>query len=768
MAKAPYTPYQQEVPDENVNASGASEGSFGGSVSLGLSGLGDSLLKAGATRAQAEFAKQTLTNELIANDANTEAMKKITEAYSGYQKLKGRAAQEALPAFQQRLQEISDESLERAPSLDVKANLSKALQYTTSTYYRYGQTHADKEFSDWQLRSAGDASTELQNQAVLAMNNPDQMHTFLNGSDQQVKQLMEDQGWDQDSINAAVKKNRSAGYSKVFNEVYKTDPLKAQAFLEEYSSDMTADDRVKALGVIRTFEQNQEAHSIATDALNNRYATGTGGTTADLLKREEGFRSDAYFDVNAYRTGYGSDTTTDADGTVRRVTSGTLTDKAGADRDLNRRIGEFAARNAIDVGDQRWNNLPDNVRAGLNSVAYNYGSLPNSVVAAAKTGDPIAIAAAVQALKSNPARRAREAAIIRGDSSIGPYIDGTADRATATRQVLNATADRPDLQSKALADLNAQFGAQEAERLDFQRKLATDKELKERQSDLIEDQIFKALDSGKAPPNILQLSNDSMMTLPAKARVRARIEGDLKDTKIEPISRETEIRLVSDIRSGKITDLDSVFEEYKLGHLTRTGLGFVQTVFKEMKDPAGNSLQKQLDTFLHSIKSQITLSNDLIGQRFPEQDAKFYEFQWILNKKIEDYRKTGKDPRDLIDPANPAYMGDPKALAPFQTDTITRMLGLLNKGKSEEENKALMERYRLYGNWPSVGGRELSTEIPGDRGVPVTNTVPKVQPPKRKPGEDPAAFIERKKPLSFNFTDMPLDQKLANLERLLG
>ena len=34
----------------------------------------------------------------------------------------------------------------------------------------------------------------------------------------------------------------------------------------------------------------------------------------DLIKRFEGFRTTPYWDVNAYRTGYGSDTVTLADG----------------------------------------------------------------------------------------------------------------------------------------------------------------------------------------------------------------------------------------------------------------------------------------------------------------------------------------------------------------------------------------------------------------------------------------------------------------------
>ena len=39
----------------------------------------------------------------------------------------------------------------------------------------------------------------------------------------------------------------------------------------------------------------------------------------DLIKRFEGFRTTPYWDVNAYRTGYGSDTVTLADGARLRA-----------------------------------------------------------------------------------------------------------------------------------------------------------------------------------------------------------------------------------------------------------------------------------------------------------------------------------------------------------------------------------------------------------------------------------------------------------------
>lgn len=121
-----------------------------------------------------------------------------------------------------------------------------------------------------------------------------------------------------------------------------------------------------------------------------------------LLRNFEGFSAKSYWDVNAYRTGYGSDTITTADGTVIKVTKDTIVSKEDAERDLARRTQIFADGVKRQVKAETWNALPPNAQAALTSIAYNYGSLselPSLVKAAqvsAKTGDMTALAAAIR------------------------------------------------------------------------------------------------------------------------------------------------------------------------------------------------------------------------------------------------------------------------------------------------------------------------------------------------------------------------------------
>lgn len=146
-----------------------------------------------------------------------------------------------------------------------------------------------------------------------------------------------------------------------------------------------------------------------------------------LLKTFEGYSSKAYWDVNAYRTGYGSDTITKADGTIVRVTKDTIVTREDAERDLARRTQEFANIAKREVSPETWNALSPQAQAVLTSYAYNYGTLrkTQSVITAAResaaTGDMTALANAIRNRQndnkgSNARRRNQEADYILNKS----------------------------------------------------------------------------------------------------------------------------------------------------------------------------------------------------------------------------------------------------------------------------------------------------------------------------------------------------------------
>jgi len=96
---------------------------------------------------------------------------------------------------------------------------------------------------------------------------------------------------------------------------------------------------------------------------------------AELLKKYEGFTPRASWDVNAWRLGYGSDTLTLPNGTIRKVKQGDTTTKEQAIKDLQRRVKEFEKKVIKKVGSDNWEPLNYQVKAALLSLAYNYGNI---------------------------------------------------------------------------------------------------------------------------------------------------------------------------------------------------------------------------------------------------------------------------------------------------------------------------------------------------------------------------------------------------------
>lgn len=156
------------------------------------------------------------------------------------------------------------------------------------------------------------------------------------------------------------------------------------------------------------------------------------GGAVDLIAGFESFRNRPYWDVNAHRAGFGSDTYTTADGQVHKVTPESWVTWEDGQRDIQRRVGEFAGAAREKVGAAQWDVLPENAKSALTSIAYNYGSIPDRLVPAIRSGDTIAIAAAVEGLQSdndgvNAKRRQNEAEIIRSSDSDALLADRLKD-----------------------------------------------------------------------------------------------------------------------------------------------------------------------------------------------------------------------------------------------------------------------------------------------------------------------------------------------------
>lgn len=150
------------------------------------------------------------------------------------------------------------------------------------------------------------------------------------------------------------------------------------------------------------------------------------GDVQSALRLSEGLRTNAYWDVNHWRTGYGSDTVTRADGTVENVTAMTRITPEDAERDLQRRTALAAQTAQGAIGDARWGAMTPGAKAAMTSVVYNYGHVPSDIAAAARSGDPQALAGAITNHANDNAgvnfqrRRAEAGAVLGLGGNFGP------------------------------------------------------------------------------------------------------------------------------------------------------------------------------------------------------------------------------------------------------------------------------------------------------------------------------------------------------------
>lgn len=172
-------------------------------------------------------------------------------------------------------------------------------------------------------------------------------------------------------------------------------------------------------------------------------AIAPGMDAISLIKDFERYREKPYWDVNAYRAGFGSDTVTLSDGSVQQVTQGMRVSLEDANRDLARRIVDFQRGIVSDIGQTRWDRFTTEQQAALTSIAYNYGSLPDRIIAAVKGGTSQDIATAIGRLAGdnegiNEARRFREASAFGSTTAAASELRNEAQVASETARALEA------------------------------------------------------------------------------------------------------------------------------------------------------------------------------------------------------------------------------------------------------------------------------------------------------------------------------------------
>lgn len=501
--------------------------------------------------------------------------------------------------------------------------------------------------------------------------------------------------------------------------------------------------------------------------------TDNGGDAMSLLREFEGFRTTPYWDVNAYRTGYGSDTITRADGSVVRVTKGMRVSRADAERDLARRTKEFEARARKQVGAREWGAMPPHVQAALVSVAYNYGSLPANVANAVKTGNIEAIAAAVESRGSdnegvNRSRRSREASIIRGGAGIAsnrpdlagePGTDPRYESLSLSQRLaiydqVQAAAQRGqtaiDAQRKAAYDAAKgalELGIQTGDVSSVQQIMQSNMRDDDKAS-LLSALRTRQGDQMALAEAVTAFQNGTLRTDPYSTDDRKKVDGihdvigqsvpqDQQQAATDNLIAQTGIvpqKLHNAIRAG----LESQnIEEVERAAQQAARIGQINPAALARRD-GGTEMQKRADDFNYYVNN-LNMTPQQAAQRLADMnDPQKQRDRKALEPAAKEFRKTlenedlGAVFDDSILPFNDPQVGFTEAERlgiTAEYNAIAEEQFYLTGGNTElAKNRAKEEMKRLYGV-TTISGKSTVMKHPPDRYWPAM------------PGSDPFGYV---------------------------
>jgi len=458
---------QVQQPDGSLNVR-VTPAMFGGGEAEGLVAFGQGAQRAGAewgTIVADDVANQFQenANKLLYGDPNATVPgpdgKPVPD--QGYMGLRGRNALDQRKTYEQRLEKLFREAQSKVPApRDQRLFDNLTRRYRAIISGQMG-SHSEREAKVYQ-KGVNDASRKLAIEGIAAdPENPDNVAHHAADIIRTNMAEVNAMGGDEKMAQEAVRSGKQMALVAQLRSIGAKNPSRAMSILED-NKEIAGSQYDNLYNAFRARADVQDGTERADRMLGVGQVPPAGDDTKAVIRHFEQFKPKAYWDVNHWRVGYGSDTYTTADGKTHTVTKDTVVTQEDAERDLERRaaLSQKAVRDA--VGGEAFDKLSDRAKASLTSIAYNYGDngIPRSVVDAAKTGDPDKIADAIRGLSGhnggiNKNRRASEAnnVALPRDGSGRPSIR---DQAEMLQEVMNDPdlQNRPQAQAAALHRIN--------------------------------------------------------------------------------------------------------------------------------------------------------------------------------------------------------------------------------------------------------------------------------------------------------------------------
>lgn len=134
---------------------------------------------------------------------------------------------------------------------------------------------------------------------------------------------------------------------------------------------------------------------------------------------------------------------------------------------------------------------------------------------------------------------------------------------------------------------------------------------------------------------------------------------------------------------NKLVDPKQVYQAYLAKQLSWDDMNKLRKEIYDAATPDGAKLGARVNDLVGGIKSSITKANPLLGKLDPEGDLQLYKYQSDLQRKVDEYRKTGKDPYDLLDPSKADFFGRPEILSGYQKTLQQSIQDIADKMRAE-------------------------------------------------------------------------------------
>ncbi|MGJ5032264.1 lysozyme [Bradyrhizobium sp. HKCCYLS2038] len=362
---------------------------------------------------------EDVTRAKDADNKYAEWMRNRQYGEGGFMTMEGRNAVDGRSAFER-------EAAEKRREFGQGLTPGAARAYDTASTARLQSTlqqsivHTAQARKQWVGEASAARVQSFADDALVNFDKPDQVTKNLRLGLLEMRENAQLHGWDEATLGGKEREFVSGVHKNIALQIAQTDPIGAEKYMQDKADFISGADRYSLEHALKVPLKEAQSQRAASEFIAGRQASAAGGGSAfDMIRRFEGFQTAPYWDVNHFRVGYGSDTITREDGSVVEVKPGMQVTEADAARDLQRRIAASQGRVAATVGQDKWDGLSAPAKAAVTSVAYNYGTLPQSVADAVRTGGPAEVAAAIRSLESdnsgvNKKRRNQEADAVLG------------------------------------------------------------------------------------------------------------------------------------------------------------------------------------------------------------------------------------------------------------------------------------------------------------------------------------------------------------------